>query len=192
MALKKKTISAILLVVLLVLGVGVIAFNVYRDKSLLQKIPVVKNLAAVKNSAGGNQTELEKIRLENDNLKKSLVQKDQEMLALQKEIADFRQQQSGASEARLKDELARVNKELLDLKTSQGSRKAAYQDMAKYFSAMKSKDAADILSRLENPDIIGILGQMTADTAAEILQNMDHDRAGQISREMLVTAPSGG
>jgi len=146
----------------------------------------------VKNSAGGNQTELEKIRLENDNLKKSLVQKDQEMLALQKEIADFRQQQSGASEARLKDELARVNKELLDLKTSQGSRKAAYQDMAKYFSAMKSKDAADILSRLENPDIIGILGQMTADTAAEILQNMDHDRAGQISREMLVTAPSGG
>lgn len=191
MAVKKKMTSAILLVVLLLLGVGIIAFNVYKDKTLLQKIPVIKNLAAVQKTGGEGQTELEKMRQENDNLKKGLAAKNQEMQTMQKEIADLRQQ-SGSSESKLKDELAKLNKELLDLKTKQGNQKSAYQDMAKYFSAMKSKDAADILSRLNNPDIIGILGQMTADTAAEILQNMDHARAGQISREMLVTAPSGG
>ncbi len=191
MAGKKKITSAALLAILLILGVGVIAFNVYRDKTLLQKIPLIKNLAVVKSSSNGGQTELEKMLMENDNLKQGLLQKEQEMQALQKEVADLRQQQSGATEAKLKDELARLNKELLELKTRQGNQKSAYQDMAKYFSAMKSKDAADILSRLDNPDIIGILGQMTPDTAAEILQNMDHDRAGQISREMLVTAPPG-
>gem|GEM_PF-5119095 len=64
--------------------------------------------------------------------------------------------------------------------------------MAKYFAEMSSKDAAEILARLESKDTIGILQEMNADAAASILQNMDRDKAVQISREMLVTAPSGG
>ncbi|MEN6390218.1 MAG: hypothetical protein ABFD04_07340 [Syntrophomonas sp.] len=63
---KKKSRSGLILVILLVLGVAVIAFNLYRDPSLLQKIPVVKNLVKVKDQTAAPQTELEKLAQEND------------------------------------------------------------------------------------------------------------------------------
>lgn len=47
----------------------------------------------------------------------------------------------------LKAEVARLNEEILSLKTNKSDKKAAYKDMAGYFMEMKSKDAADILSR---------------------------------------------
>lgn len=189
---KKKSRSGLILVILLVLGVAVIAFNLYRDPSLLQKIPVVKSLIKVKGSTTAPQTELEKITQENDTLKKGLAQKEQELQTVQQELAKVKQQLAASPQTQLEAEVAKLNKELSDAKGQAGAKKASYKDMAKYFAEMNSKDAADILARLDSKDAIGILQEMNADVVASILQNMDRDKAVQISREMLVTAPSGG
>ncbi|MEQ8173503.1 MAG: hypothetical protein ABRQ26_00415 [Syntrophomonadaceae bacterium] len=182
---KKKSRSGLILVILLVLGMAVIAFNLYRDPSLLQKIPVVKNFVKVKDQTAAPQTELEKLAQENDTLKKGLAQKEQE-------LAKVKQQLAASPQTQLEAEVAKLNKELNDAKGQSGAKKASYKDMAKYFAEMNSKDAADILARLDSKDAIGILQEMNADAVASILQNMDRDKAVQISREMLVTAPSGG
>ncbi len=189
---KKKSRSGLILVILLVLGVAVIAFNLYRDPSLLQKVPVVKNLVKVKEQTAAPQTELEKLAQENDTLKKGLAQKEQELQAVQQELAKVKQQLAASPQTQLEAEVAKLNKELDDARGQSGAKKASYKDMAKYFAEMSSKDAAEILARLESKDTIGILQEMNADAAASILQNMDRDKAVQISREMLVTAPSGG
>jgi len=90
---------------------------------------------------------------------------------------------------KLKDEVARLNEEILSFKTSRGNKKAAYKDMAEYFAEMKSKDGADILSRLKDEDIIGIFNEMPKDLVAEMLQKMDRDKATTLTRKMLVTEP---
>lgn len=189
---KKKSRSGFILVILLILGVAVIVFNLYRDPALLQKIPVVKNLVKDKGQIATPQTELENLAQENDTLKKGLAQKEQELQSVQQELAKVRQQLEASPKTQLEAEVAKLNKELEEAKGQAGAKKASYADMAKYFAEMKSKDAAEILSHLDNKDAIGILGEMNADAVASILQNMDRDKAVQISREMLVTAPSGG
>lgn len=189
---KKKSHSGLILLVLLVLGVAVIAFNFYRDPALLQKIPLVKNLVKAKAQTAAPQTDLEKLSQENDTLKKGLAQKEQELQSVQQELTKVKQQLAASPQTQLEAEVAKLNKELEDAKSQSGVKKASYEDMAKYFAEMKSKDAAEILSRLDSKDVIGILQEMNADVAAPILQNMDRDKAVQISREMLVAAPSGG
>lgn len=190
MAAKKKSKSALLLIILLVLGIGVIGFNLARDTTWMQKVPVLKNLAAKKTSVKG-ATGLEKLQQENDKLKKDLAQKNQELQTAQKDMTGLRQQSSADDSAELKKQIASLNKELLDAKSQNDGDNTAYQNLAQCYTEMKSKDAADILSRLNDEDVIGILGQMNAETAAGILQNMDHDRAATISRKMLITAPKG-
>jgi len=91
---------------------------------------------------------------------------------MQEQISDLEKElKVSDNEAfKLKDEVARLNEEILDLKTIKGNKRAAYKDMAGYFAEMKGQDAADILSRLKDEDIIGIFNEMPKDLVAEMLQ----------------------
>lgn len=116
----------------------------------------------------------------------------QEMQDQQTRIAELEKnlKQSQDSESQLKSEVARLNGQILELKSGQSGKNAAYQDLADYFSSMKVKDAADILSRLKDEDIIGILTAMPKDAAAEVLQNMARDKAAGLTQKMLVVGNS--
>ncbi|HWP98585.1 MAG TPA: hypothetical protein VN426_17215 [Syntrophomonadaceae bacterium] len=184
----KKSKSALLLIVLLVIGLGIIGYNLVKDPALRQKVPGLKNLFPVKTQTDAG-TELQNLKQENDNLKKGVAQKDQELQSVQKQLADLSKQAAGSGGAGQTD---KSNNQQADQQSKQAAQKSTYQDIAKYFTEMKSTEAADILSRLNDEDVIGILGQMPADTAAAILQNMDHDKAAAISKKMLITAPAGG
>ncbi len=133
----------------------------------------------------------EKAMAENQKLRQTLEDKAEEMEKTRKSLADLKKKLklSEQEDDNLKEEIAQLNSEILDLKSKQESKTAAYKDMAAYFSEMKAKTAADILSRLEDEDIIGIFSQMENDTVAELMQNMDAARAARISKKMLVAAP---
>lgn len=187
----KKPKSALLLIILLVIGLGIIGYNLVKDPALRQKVPILTKLLPAKNQTTGG-TELQNLQQENDTLKKGVAQKDQELQSLQKQLADLSKQTGGSGGTGQSAQTDKSSSPQVDLASKQAAQKSTYQDIAKYFVEMKSKDAADILSRLNDEDVIGILGQMPADTAGEILQNMDHDKAATISRKMLITAPTGG
>ncbi|MDD2509679.1 MAG: hypothetical protein PHG94_00885 [Syntrophomonas sp.] len=128
---------------------------------------------------------------ENRKLLQTLQDKAEEMEKTRASLADLKKRlkRSEQEDDNLKEEIAQLNSEILDLKSRQEGRSAAYKDMATYFGEMKAKTAADILSRLEDEDIIGIFSQMESDTVAELMENMDADRAARISKKMLVAAP---
>gem|GEM_PF-4532806 len=130
---KKKSRSGLILVILLVLGVAVIAFNLYRDPSLLQKVPVVKNLVKVKEQTAAPQTELEKLAQENDTLKKGLAQKEQELQAVQQELAKVKQQLAASPQTQLEAEVAKLNKELDDARGQSGAKKSFLQRHGQIF-----------------------------------------------------------
>ncbi|MGI6435385.1 MAG: MotE family protein [Syntrophomonadaceae bacterium] len=162
-------------------GYVLVKLGVWESPAVLQHIAVPGTIQANKES--GDSAPLDTLQLE-----QNLAAKQAEMSALQARMAATEQalQQSQESETQLKAEVARLNQEILDLKSGDSAKRAAYKDMAPYFANMKAKDAADILSRLKDEDIIGILSSMEKERAAEILPFMNRDKAAAITAKMLV------
>lgn len=133
----------------------------------------------------------ERYARDNKRLESILEEKRAEMEKVQAQMADVKKdlKVTEQDDDQLKEEIARLNKEILDLKVKEESKSAAYKDMAEYFAGMKAKNAADIMSRLSDEDIIGIFSAMETDLVAELMENMDRDKAAKISKKMLVAAP---
>jgi flagellar motility protein MotE (MotC chaperone) len=188
-----KTFSVIILIILLLAGawLGLLYFKILKTPNFMAYIPVVNNLLIEEDELDTELTPLDKAKKENAVLKTTITEKQEEIKAMQEQINDLKKQlKTSDNEAfKLKDEVARLNEEILDLKISKGNKKAAYKDMAGYFAEMKAQDAADILSRLKDEDIIGIFNEMPKDLVAEMLQKMDRDKATTLTRKMLVTEP---
>jgi flagellar motility protein MotE (MotC chaperone) len=188
-----KTFSVIILIILLLTGgwLGLLYFKILKTPNFMAYIPVVNNLLIEEDELDTELTPLDKAKKENAVLKTTITAKQEENKAMQEQINDLKKQlKTSDNEAfKLKDEVARLNEEILDLKISKGNKKAAYKDMAGYFAEMKAQDAADILSRLKDEDIIGIFNEMPKDLVAEMLQKMDRDKATTLTRKMLVTEP---
>lgn len=192
---KKLKIPALVLLILLCLAgayYGLLYFNILKTPAVIKKVPVLGEYVSVSASAVKEETELDKLTARNEELSKSVTKKDKEISSLEDKCKELEKKVKLAegSELKLKEEISRLNSELIDLKTAASSQQATYKDMAVYFAAMKTKDAADIIARLEDEDIIGILEEMQEELAAEILQNMEREKAVNITRKMLVTTTS--
>ncbi len=198
--LKKIKILMILLTILLLSGGG---YYLLLYLNLLTPPPFLKNTPFIGNIVSRSMEKVsliqyesvlqqkEKALADNQKLRQDLENKAGEVQKVGSSLADLKKKLklNEREDDNLKEEIAQLNSEILELKSQQESRVAAYKDMATYFSEMKAKTAADILSRLEDEDIIGIFGQMESDTVAELMENMDAARAARISKKMLVAAP---
>ena len=182
-----------ILIILLLAGTwfSLLYFEILKTPNFVSYIPVVGNLLIEEDELHKELNPLDEAKKDNSVLKTTIINKQEEIKAMQEQINDLKKElKASDNEAfKLKDEVARLNEEILDLKTSRGNKRRAYKDMADYFAEMKSKDAADILSRLKDEDIIGIFNEMPKDLVAEMLQKMDRDKATTLTRKMLVTEP---
>ena len=181
-----------LLTIILLAGAGfaLLYFKILEPPNFISYIPVVNNLLIEgKEKIPPEIIELEKAKKENAGLKNTITEKQEEMKKLQNQLNDMEKgfKTSEDDGDQLKAEVARLNEEILNLKTTRSDKQGAYKDMAGYFIEMKSKDAADILSRLKDEDIIGIFNEMPKDVVAEMLQKMDRDKAAALTKKMLVT-----
>lgn len=187
-----KIFFVTLLTIMLLAGAGfaLLYFKILETPNFVSYIPVIGNvLNEEEKKISPEVIELQKAKKENASLKNAITEKQEEMKKLQSRISDLEKEHKTSEDdgEQLKAEVARLNEEILSLKTTKSDKKAAYKDMAGYFMEMKSKDAADILSRLKDEDIIGIFNEMPKDVVAEMLQKMDRDKATALTKKMLVT-----
>ncbi|MDD3267783.1 MAG: hypothetical protein PHX14_00545 [Syntrophomonadaceae bacterium] len=198
--LRKIKIMFYLLLMLFILGGGaylLMYLNVFSTPAFLNSIPFLGSyISQSMDKVSVVQYEQvlkqkERYVRDNERLEKILEEKRAEMEKAQAAIADAKKdlKVTEQDDDMLKEEIARLNKEILDLKAKEESKASAYKDMAVYFSEMKAKNAADILSRLSDEDIIGIFTAMESDLVAELMENMDRDKAANISKKMLVAVP---
>ncbi|MBC7075225.1 MAG: hypothetical protein H5T98_03990 [Syntrophomonadaceae bacterium] len=164
--------------------------NFVKAPAFLANIPAISNYVT-QNQGEEPETELDKIKKENDNFKRIIAEQEQEINSLRDENRKIKQQLEAATqkESSLQGEIDQLNQDIEDLKVNKKNQQAVYKDMAGYFSAMKAADAAGILSGLDDEDIIGILGEMESESAAAILKNMERERAETVTRKMLVASP---
>lgn len=192
-----KVIKKILLILL---GIGLLAgvsytllyFHIIKTPTIISKYIPKLSTAIQYPNVKLQEIELQKVKKENDILKRSVSAKTTEMEALQKKIADL--ENARETDKKLledyKNQIIKLNESISSNAISDKPAKTnTYKDMADYFSEMNSKEAADILSRLNDDDVIGILNALKTDVAAELLQKMPRDKADTISRKMLVTSP---
>jgi len=187
-----KIFFIIFMTIVLLAGAGfaLLYFKIIDTPNFVSYIPVVGDLLIEEeNKVPAEVTELNKIKTENARLKNTIAEKQEEMKKLQNSISGLEKESKATDNdnEQLKAEIARLNEEILTMKTTKSDRQTAYKDMAEYFIEMKSKDAADILSRLKDEDIIGIFNEMPKDVVAEMLQKMDRDKATALTKKMLVT-----
>ncbi|WP_054694438.1 MotE family protein [Syntrophomonas palmitatica] len=186
-----KIFFLILLVILIAGGAGYVLMRsgILQAPKFLPSLPVVGKYFAEPQKPQIDP-ELIKLRRENLELSQIIKQKRAEMEKLQKKYDDLDKTLTATQESEdsLKDDIARLNQQIIDSKNNTAAQESAYKDMAAYFSEMKVKDAADILSRLKDEDIIGILNEMEKDTGAEILQNFERSKAASVTKKMLITS----
>lgn len=187
-----KIVFIIFLIIVLLAGAGfaLFYFKILETPNFISYVPVVSNLLTEEEKKIPPEViELQKAKKENASLKNIITEKQEEMRKIQTRLSDMEKEYKTSEDDgdQLKAEVARLNEEILSLKTNKSDKKAAYKDMAGYFMEMKSKDAADILSRLKDEDIIGIFNEMPKDVVAEMLQKMDRDKATALTKKMLVT-----
>jgi len=162
--------------------------------AIAQKLPFITQ-STKSTPQALQETELQKVKKENDTLKKSIADKNYEMTTLQKNIDDMDNKQKVLQKSTddAKAEIIKLNEKMLagnktdgDSKTSQQS---VYKNMAQYFAEMNTKEAADLISKLNDQDIIGVLSALDTALAAEILQKMPRDKATLVTKKMLVSTP---
>ncbi len=171
--------------------------SISKLSTVVEKIPLADKIPFLKQSAPKDlqETELQKVKQENDTLKRSAAEKKAEMEALQKTMEDMDKKQKIVQKAGedAKAEIIRLNEKLLvaanPASNPKNDKQSIYKNMAQYFAEMNSKEAADLLSKLNDQDIIGVLGAMETALAGEMLQKMPRDKAATIAKKMLVASP---
>ncbi|PKM77663.1 MAG: hypothetical protein CVU90_06175 [Firmicutes bacterium HGW-Firmicutes-15] len=200
-----KILAFILLGIILVAGVvwALLHFKVVKLptsisnlSSVVEKIPMADKIPFLKQSVPKDlqETELQKVKQENDTLKRSAAEKKAEIEALQKTMEDMDKKQKIVQKngEDAKAEIIRLNEKLLLAAKPAGNsttNQQIYKNMAQYFAEMNAKEAADLLSKLNDQDIIGVLGAMETALAGEMLQKMPRDKAATIAKKMLVASP---
>lgn len=167
--------------------VFMVKFHIITPPTFMPAIPYVQDAA----DSEKNMSELQKVKRENDNLKRKLVKQESEIELLKNDIKTIEDKHLAAQKAdeEYKNRISELNEQLHDSRQSKSDQESAYKDMAKYFASMKTKDGAELLARLDENDAIGILEHIDTDTAAEILQKMPREKAVSLTRKMLVTTP---
>ncbi|CFX65029.1 Magnesium transporter, MgtE intracellular domain [Syntrophomonas zehnderi OL-4] len=164
-----------------------VKFHVITPPAFMPAVPYIQESTGSEK----NMTELQKVKRENDKLKRKLVAQESEIELLKNDIKTIETKHLAAQKAdeEYKNEISELNEQLHDSRQSKTDQEGAYKDIAKYFASMKTKDGAELLARLDENDAIGILEHIDTDTAAEILQKMPKEKALALTRKMLVTTP---
>ena len=178
----------IVLIILLASYAALLYYNIIQAPAFMPDLPFIQDKAIPANKT---LSELEKTALENDILRKDLTSKEKEINLLKQDFQELenKQQAYKQADAEYKDKIIALNNKLNNPGQSTNNQESIYKDMAAYFMAMNSKDAADLMSLLEETDSIGILEKMEVDSAAEVLQKMSRTKAASITKKMLVSSP---
>jgi len=199
----KRTFKIVLFLLLGIIFVAAVVwallhFKIVSIPAVTDRIPaVVSKLPFLNQTAPKDlqETELQKVKQENDTLKRSASEKKTEMEALQKTMEDMDNKQKLLQKTGddAKAEIIKLNEKLLaetnPATNSKNNQQNIYKNMAQYFAEMNSKEAADLMSKLNDQDIIGILTAMDTALAGEMLQKMPRDKAAIVAKKMLVTNP---
>ncbi|WP_243140253.1 MotE family protein [Candidatus Syntrophocurvum alkaliphilum] len=184
----KKILISIMGIAIILLAVYLVfTFDIVERPNFVEDIPVLGGVA----NGETEETELQKLQRLYDETNMTLDEKEnelQEQMQANIQLENQLNRQLQEQEL-LEDEISELNDELESLRQELSGQRATYRDMATYYSAMRTGDAAEIISELEDEDIIGILSEMERELAASILQNMDRDKAVTISEQMLITSP---
>lgn len=180
-------------VILLVLAGGAL---VVLARYQIVNVPYVSDLPFIaqektSTSSTPQLTELQKAAQENDKLKKTIQDQTVEIEALNQDLNKLKLDNQAAIKKQTENEktILDLQNQIIALKGGKSSEKAAYKQMATYFTEMKAADAANIIVNLDDKDIIGILSEMDADVAAGILGKFPNAKATAITKKMLVTSP---
>lgn len=194
---KLKKIFRILFIILiaaallLITYAALVYFHIITPPSFMPALPYVQKQASA--PVDRKTLELEKVKQENDTLKRKLVKQESEIELLKNDIKTVEDKQLAIQKAtqkadeEYKNKIIALNEKLNTSRQIKSDQESAYKDMAKYFAAMKTKDGAELLAKLDETDAIGILEQIDTETAAELLQKMPKEKAASITRKMLVT-----
>ncbi len=178
----------LVLLLIIVLFASYLGFWMVRDPSKIKDIPFAGNVLTPELKDGeGNETQ--SLQLEINALKETIANKDTDIERYKEDITQLNVKVSSNQEEILKAEIVRLNNMIIDIQSKQKNKGAAYQDLASYYSLMKTKDAAAILSLLNDDDTIGIITHMNNEVAAEILQNLNKEKAATITKKMLAVSP---
>jgi len=181
----KKALKLILVLIIVIAGmsagyIGMARLNNKQVPSLLRKVPLADKLfpqAAVKEK---KLTPLEK---ENLSLKDEVEKQQLQIKTYQDRVKALEQ-----SVQVLEAENKKLTDENTALKVSKVSdEEDKYKELAKYYEAMKPKDAAKILEQkgIDDDIIIEILRSMDKETAGKIMSLLDPAHAAVLSRKML-------
>ncbi len=190
-----KIILFLFLTAVLLLGIyaALVYFHVITPPAFMPALPYIQEKTT--KPVDKRVFELEKVKQENDILKKRLSNQEAENELLKndmKELEDKKlaiQKATQKADEEYKTKIIALNNKLSSSKQNKADQESAYKDMAKYFIAMKTKDGAELLAKLDETDAIGILEKIDTETAAELIQKMPKDKAASITRKMLVTTP---
>lgn len=118
-----------------------------------------QTIASLRRVIDNQKDEIAKIKSEYQSKEQSLISKEQSLMDLEDSLND-RELKIVAEEERL-------------------------DSLAKNFSQMRAKDAANILTHLENEEILKIFQHMTSQKVSEILSAFDSERAASLAQAMM-------
>lgn len=108
------------------------------------------------------QAELTKNKQSSEALQEEVAKKDATIQAMQKQVVD-------------------LQKVMEDKRTTDEERQKQYQDLAKIYTTMSTKNAAAIIENLTKEEAVTVLAKMKPDQRAGILEKMDPKKAADIS-----------
>lgn len=180
--------------ILLVLSTSIYALDwlgVVDVRSKVYEVPVINKLMPVTKTATEKETTSKPNPLakENTQLKNTNAKLQKQVTELQGDIKDLNNKQkamAGEKET-LIAEVAKLQVSLEDankVEEEEQVRSQSFEQLARYYGAMKAKEAVKSLSQLDDDTVIGILTKLEDDQAAAILANLEPDRAAKIVRNM--------
>ncbi|AVX20770.1 hypothetical protein SAMN02745885_01211 [Carboxydocella sporoproducens DSM 16521] len=117
----------------------------------------------VKNQQALLEEEIQKLKQENEQLRKKLTETEKQANLLTDQIN------------KQKAEMEQMQQELVQSRLENNDKKA--QQLAAYYTEMKPQQAAAVLVKLDNNLTVNILAAMEADVVAKILAAMSPDQA---------------
>ncbi|MBO8162457.1 MAG: MotE family protein [Brevibacillus sp.] len=109
-------------------------------------------------------------------LETELKQKDEQISQLQKDLVE-----KEAAIKAIQEREAELQKLLEQKQADEAERQKQYQDLAKLYTSMSSRNAASIIANLSLEESIAVMSKMKPDQQAEILSKMDPKKAADIS-----------
>ena len=116
---------------------------------------------------------LEQKELELKRKEKNLLEQEQHLLQMQKEVEQKLQ------------ELIAIQKEIQNFRTEKAETKnASVRSLAQIYGSMKPKEAAKLLENMDEKLVVSVLSTMKANEAADVLASMDFKKAAKISEAL--------